>query len=324
MIISKFLRICSTSLLAIMIMSASAWAAVPLYLPYPSADPVIMNPFGETDEAAQIISAIQPFYRISAGRSIQISEMPGRGGATAWGTLTEKDGDGYTLAFTNLQSLIMRTMSSRPVYRLDDIVNCNIMAEAPLVLWVPKDSKMSSLPELIRTASAYPNRLIISGTGSGTQTHLATQRLNFLGGIKTIYLPYMGTKTAMLATTLGQAHAAWGLPQLDYGNELGMRPVAVAAEKRLEHMPDVPTFEELGVGLFESAYFGLALPASTPAGTRQAVADHFGKIIAEKGVQDAISKMGLTPKLVELKDIPALVESEKVRLEELMAQFNLE
>ena len=312
------------ALLTLLLGAAPLAAAVPSYLPYPSADPVIMNPYGETDEAAQIIAALQPFYRIAFGRSLKVEELPGRGGATAWGALADKDGDGYTLAVTNLQSLILRALSSRPVYRLEEIFNCNIMAEAPLVLWVPENSPFPSIVELIRSARAYPNQMIISGAGSGTQTHLATQRLNFLGGIKIIYLPYIGATTAMEAAKLGQAHAAWGLPLLDYGKKLGMRPLAVAAEKRLDNLPDVPTFEEAGVGLFETASFGLALPGSTPAGTRQAVSAHFGGIIRNADFQAALAQIGFTPKAVDLQDVAVLVESEKKRLQELIEQFNLE
>lgn len=304
--------------------SAPGLAAVPAYLPYPGSDSFILNPYGENDEAAQLINAMQPLYRIAAGRSLAVEQMPGRGGATAWGALADKPGDGYTLAVTNLQSLILRSMLTRPVFRMSDLFNSNVMAEAPLVLWVPENSPFPNLGELVRSARAYPNQLIISGTGSGTQNHLTTLRLNFLAGIKTIYLPYIGASVAMEASKLGQAHAAWGLPLPDFGKRLGMRPLAVAAEQRLAHLPDVPTFEEAQIALFETAHFGLALPASTPPAARQAVGAYFGGIIVGKEFQEAVTQLGFTPKALNAQETAALIDAETERLRALLEQFNLE
>lgn len=318
----------ATGLLLVLAMffslSSIAAAAVPAYLPYPSADSIILNPYGENDEAAQLINVIQPFYRTITGRSLQVENLPGRGGATAWGVLVEREGDGYTLAVTNLQSLILRSMEKRPVYRMSEIVGSNIVAEAPLVLWVPENSPFPSLAELVRSAQAYPNQMIISGAGSSTQAHLSTLRLNFMAGIKTIYLPYTGSTTAMEASKMGQAHAAWGLPMLEHGKKIGMRPLAVAAPSRLANMPDVPTFEEANIALFESATFGLAVPGSALPGTRQAVSAHFQNIFKNKELQEAIAALGLTPLNLNLEETGQLVEKETARLKELLEQHSME
>lgn len=311
-------------LILLLTLPSFALAAVPSYLPYPSEDTLVYNPYGESDEAAQLLNVLQPFYRTVSGRSLKVEEMAGRGGATAWGTLVEKEGDGYTLAVTNLQSLILRALATRPVYRMDQISSTNIMAEAPLVLWVPENSPFPSLAELIRSAQAYPNQLIIAGSGSSSQTHLATLRLNFLAGIKTIYLPYIGSTTAMEAAKMGQAHAAWGLPLPEYGKKLGMRPLAVASKARLEGLPDTPTFEESKVGLFETAHIGLAAPGSIQPGTRQAVSAYFHNILENADLQAAIRGLGFTPLNLDLEGVNKLVESETERLKELLEQYDME
>jgi tripartite-type tricarboxylate transporter receptor subunit TctC len=44
-----------------------------------------------------------------------------------------------------------------------------------------------------------------------------------------------------------------------------VRPLAVSAEKRLQALPEVPTFSELGLpGMQFNTWFGLAAPAATP------------------------------------------------------------
>jgi tripartite-type tricarboxylate transporter receptor subunit TctC len=62
--------------------------------------------------------------------------------------------------------------------------------------------------------------------------------------------------------------------QLDYMFDTGafpyikggkVRALAVAAEKRSALLPDVPTFEELGIeGMQMNAWYGVAAPAGTP------------------------------------------------------------
>lgn len=302
----------------------AAEAAVPDYLPYPSADSTIINPYGAGDETGLLLNAMQPYYRAVSGRNFKVENVTGRGGATGWGELTSKPGDGYTLGVTNLQNMILRSMATRPVFQMEDFYQVCIMAEAPLVLWVPQNSPFKSLQELVRSAKAYPDQLIIAGTGSSTVSHLASLQFNFLSGTKTIYLPYLGTTMAMQAAHMGQAHAAWGYPLADYGKQMNMRPLAVAAQSRSDLMGEVPTFDELNIGLIESCHFGLALPASASANIRQEVTAVFQKVIDNPEFHASLLDVGFSPKPLTLQSLNQLVRDERARFGRLLNDYRME
>lgn len=60
-------------------------------------------------------------------------------------------------------------------------------------------------------------------------------------------------------------------------------------------MPDVPTVAESGVpGYNLTNWFGLALPAATPAEISKKIADDVGKVLALADVREKFSGMGAT------------------------------
>ncbi|MDR2050909.1 MAG: tripartite tricarboxylate transporter substrate binding protein [Deltaproteobacteria bacterium] len=297
---------------------------MPSFLPYPGADSTVFNPYSPSDETGLILNALQPFYRASNGRNLRIAPLPGRGGATAWGKLASSPGDGYTLAATNLANVILRSAASRPVFSLKDLRQVCILAEAPLVLWVPERSPFPDLESLLRSARAYPGQMILAGAGSSTLTHLATLRLNFLSGVKTTYLPYLGTSAAMQATLEGRAHAAWGYSLADFGRQMGMRPLATAAPARLNNLSAVPTFDELKIGLVESGLFGLAAPGDTPPDIIQQAAAVYQRVAANPEFQTSLRSIGFIPRTLILEDLKRRLEDETARLTRLSLDFPLE
>jgi len=57
-----------------------------------------------------------------------------------------------------------------------------------------------------------------------------------------------------------------------------VRVLAVAAEKRVSSLPNIPTFRELGYDLVEGAYRGAAVPPNTPDSVKKVLAAAFDKI----------------------------------------------
>ncbi len=319
-----FFRALAILAVFLLIPSVCATAATPAYLPYPSTDSTVINPYGASDETALLLNALRVSYQAATGKNLNVRTVTGRGGASGWGELASQPGDGYNLAATNLQNVILRSMSRRPVFQLNDVYNVCVMAEAPLVLWVPASSPFTSIADLAASARAYPEQLIIAGAGSLTINHLASLQFNFFSGSKTVYLPYLGTTTAMQAVAMGQAHAAWGYPLADFGRQMGMRPLAVASSERLAQMPDVPTFDEAGIGLFAHSYFGLALPQSATPAIRQEVGNVMNDVISSPEFQNTIRTLGFTPLVVSGQALNQLVGEQVVSLGDLLKDYAME
>ncbi|MCL1916192.1 MAG: tripartite tricarboxylate transporter substrate-binding protein [Desulfovibrionaceae bacterium] len=294
------------------------------FMPYPSADSTVINPYTANDETALLLEIIKPSYLRHTGHNLRVVHIPGRGGATGWGELVSRLEDGYTLAATNLENVLLRSMTNRPVFTAGDLYQVCILAEAPLVLWVPMNSPFASIGDLLRSAKAYSGRIVLAGAGSSTITHLSSLRFDFLIGSRTIYLPFMGTSTAMQATAAGHAHAAWGYPLTGFGQKMNMRPLAVAARSRLPQLPETPTFDELGIGLFETCHFGLAIPGESSPNTRQQVSSVYQSIGGSPDFQDDLRAHGFTPGNMNTEELNELIQETDDRFRELLPDFSME
>jgi tripartite-type tricarboxylate transporter receptor subunit TctC len=150
-----------------------------------------------------------------------------------------------------------------PVKDFDPIM---LVATAQDVLLVPPNSPFHSVKELIDYAKAHPGELNYASLGTGTSGHLATVMFSELAGIKLQHVPY--TSVSQATTDLISGRIAVFLPTL--GGHLGnvaagrMRALAVSGTTRATQLPDVPTFNELGVKFVdETSWYALFAPKGT-------------------------------------------------------------
>jgi tripartite-type tricarboxylate transporter receptor subunit TctC len=254
-----------------------------------------LNPFDPSDDAALLLFILQPYYRAATGRAFSIRNLPGRGGATAWIELSSREDDAYQLALTDLPNLAALSLARHPPYNLRDLRNICLLASMPLVLWVGQDSPARDLYDLIDSARARPELVSIAGLGRGTIQHLATLRFNRMTGVKFGFSPHTGVESSGRAVLEGKKQAFWGYPSVALAKTGHCRPLAIASERRHALFPDLPTFMELGYGLLESSYFGLAVSGQTNSRLSVSVGTVFLNLAGNQAFQKEIAAAGFIP-----------------------------
>lgn len=74
-----------------------------------------------------------------------------------------------------------------------------------------------------------------------------------------------------------------------------VRVVGVLGTKRQASMPDVPTFDEMGLKGFEDLpYYGIYAPAGTPQKFITDFSNALAKVVAQPDVREHLTAMGLT------------------------------
>ncbi|MDL2307702.1 hypothetical protein LJC48_06755 [Desulfovibrio sp. OttesenSCG-928-C06] len=290
-------------LLALLLPAAAGAGTFKPFLPYPSYDSVIINPFDSADENALLLHLLQPFYASATGRQIVIKDMPGRGGITAWAEVAGHGDDGYTLTLTDLPAMAMFSLRTPPPFTLDELRNVCVFAAMPLVLWAPANGAHRDLYSLVNQAFDAPGRVIIAGTGTGTPQHLATLRFNRLAGIKTSYRAHTGAEAGRQAALNGNSHAFWGAASPRMAQDGAFIPLAIASDGRHPLLPQVPTFAELSYNLDETSYFGLAISSETNPQTAQAVSAVFLNIARNPEFQAQLRAEGFFPTPVGAHEI---------------------
>jgi tripartite-type tricarboxylate transporter receptor subunit TctC len=227
------------------------------------------------------------------GQNVVIENRPGGGGNIGASAAAKAAPDGYTLHLgaqtLGVNVTLQPSKEFDPVKDFDPIM---LVATAQDVLLVPPTSPFKSVRELIDYAKAHPGELNYASLGTGTSGHLATVMFADLAGIKLQHVPY--TSVSQAATDVMSGRIAVFLPTL--GGHIGnvtagrMRALAVSGGSRAAQLPDIPTFNELGVKFVdETSWYALFAPKGTPGEIIAKVNADVERILAmpdvkEKGV----------------------------------------
>jgi len=202
------------------------------------------------------------------GQSVFVENRPGASGNIGAQAAAQSAPDGYTLHLGGQVLAVNVTLAPikgfDPVKDLEPII---WIATARDVLMVPPMSPFRSVRDVIDYAKAHPGELNYASLGLGSSGHLATTLFGDLAGIKLQHVPYssysqavtdiMSGRIALWISTLGGA-----VGNIQSGK---MRALAVSGHERAAQLPDVPTFQELGIGFVdETSWYALFAPRGTP------------------------------------------------------------
>jgi tripartite-type tricarboxylate transporter receptor subunit TctC len=143
------------------------------------------------------------------------------------------------------------------------------MSRIPNVLVVRGDFPAKSVRELVAVAKASPGKLTYGSQGIGTASHLTGELFMALTGISLVHVPYKGS-TAGVLTDVIAGHLDLSFIQFSAVHELQqsgkLAVLAVATDKRLEILPDVPTMAEAGFPeIVSETWNAISAPPKTPA-----------------------------------------------------------
>jgi len=206
------------------------------------------------------------------GQPVIILNRPGAGGAVGTTVAAKAAPDGYTILMT-LSSISIFPVSDpiegKPApYQISDFMPIALVTADPTVLVVRADSPYKTVQDFIAAAKANPGKINYSSSGVYGTLHVAMEMFAGAAGIELFHIPYQGGGPAVTALLGGQVQALASGPAAAVGQIKGgkMRALAGWGAKRLELMPDLPTFKELGYKDVEFyIWSGVVAPAAIPA-----------------------------------------------------------
>ncbi len=263
------------------------------------------------------------------GVSFVVENKGGAGGTIAMNEVAKATPDGYTIGFSSVSPLVLSpAIREVPYDPLSDIAPVASVMVSPVVLLGTKAFSGKSMADLIAQSQAAPGSLRWSTSGMGSLGHLMLEQLQQAGKIEVTHVPYKGAGQ-QLADALGgqfelistnmspalKAHVANG----------AFVPLAIAAPARVDSMPQVPTFNELGYAAANKmSVFGFFAPGGTPQAIVAKLNTEINQIVATPEIHkllvdsDNIPATGTQQQFAH--DIQTELESnrklvEKVRLE---------
>jgi tripartite-type tricarboxylate transporter receptor subunit TctC len=233
------------------------------------------------------------------GQPFVIENQGGAGGNVGASTVFAAAPDGYTLMSSQPAPLttniaLYKKLGFDPA-ALEPVV---IMSRFPNVLLVRKDFPAKTAAEFIAYAKANPGKLNYGSQGIGTTSHLTTELFMSLTGTKMVHVPYKGTAPALNDLMAGQVDFIFmelsSAVRLHQGGNA--RILAIATDKRLESLPDIPTMIEAGVPNFMSdTWNALSAPPRTPAPIINKLNQAVNEIIAAPETKTQFDALNLLP-----------------------------
>lgn len=235
---------------------------------YPNQPIKLMVPWppgGGVDTTARMVS--EPLAQ-RLGQPIVIDNRGGAGGNIGTELAARTKPDGYNLLMGSISpnAVNVHLYGKLGFDPIKDFAPIVYVSSVPNILVVPASSPAKTVKDLIELARANPGKLNYGSGGVGSSQHLAAVQFMAAAKVDLTHVPYKGTAPAEADLVAGHISLMLDtttcLPFIAAGK---MRALAVASRKRNPALPNVPTFDEVGLaGVYASSWYGLMAPAGTP------------------------------------------------------------
>jgi len=284
---------------------------------------VPVPPGGAVDFLARLLS--EQIGR-SQGVTIVIESRPGAGGRIATEAVARLAPDSATLLMTYPSLVIdphVRKVSYQPLTSFEPI--CSLV-EAPNVIMVNSAAPYRSLGQLMDAARSRPGDVTMASIGPASNQHIVIEAVRRGSNVGLTYVPYPGsapTVNALLGEHVTSLLAAYSnvSEQINAGK---LRPLAVAAPRRIDALPDIPTVAEAGYKDFElENWFGVIAPAKTPKEIAAQMAGWFTAAMQVPDIRAKLIAQGLYPVGACGSDFAALLRKQYDDFGRIIREVNI-
>ena len=264
---------------------------------YPNKPVRVIVPFapgGSTDIIARLVG--ERMGR-ELGQPFVIENRGGGGGAIGAGEAARAAPDGYTLSIATVSTMAINPacnpkLGYDPLKDFQPVTNfaytANVLAVNPKV-------PANDFKAFLELAKKEPGKFSFATSGTCSINHFLGELFQLGTGAKIVHIPYRGSGPAIADVVGGQVQMLFdnlpsSMPNIQAGK---LKALAVAWDKRVDGLPDVPTFKERGLPLMnDPAWYGLLAPAGTPADIVNKLRDAAVKVLSDPQVKDTLSKQG--------------------------------
>jgi tripartite-type tricarboxylate transporter receptor subunit TctC len=251
-------------------------------------------PGGSTDIIARTIA--EPLSKV-LGQPIVVENKAGAGGSIGALDIARGSKDGHvigmaTVSTTASSPAINKKVGYDPIKDFQAITN---IAASPNVIAVYPKFNAKDYKSFLELVKKNPGKYSYATSGSGGIGHLQTELFKSLTGAQISHVPYRGAGPALLDTISGKVPIIYdNLPSAyPYIKDGRLLPLVIASPKRLNSLPHVPTFAEVGLApVNRMAFYGLMGPAGMPKEAVEKIHAGVLKVLQDPVVRKRIEDTG--------------------------------
>ena len=265
--------------------------------PFPSRIVRIVVPYSVGIGPDVVSRAVGQELQRRWGQPVVIDNKPGASGIVAFNELRQTAADGHTLFVGDTGSLAVNPLihATLPYDVARDVAPLTTLFRATFAFHVGAKSRFQTLGDLLAQARREPRSVSYASFGNGHPSHVAVESFARAAGIEMLHVPFKDSGTQLAAVANGEVDFTTlamftVMPLIKAGR---LRPLAVAARRRLAEYPDLPTVAEAGGPMVEMRpWAGLVARAGTPAPLLEQIHRDVLTALMEDGVRSRIEGAG--------------------------------
>lgn len=231
------------------------------------------------------------------GRQVIVDNKAGAGGAIGTEATVRADPDGTTLLLHSGAIATEPAIKSKLPYDVTkDLTAVTTVVKGPFALVVSNDLPVKNVSELLAYAKANPGKVNFGTPGMGTSVHFATEYFKAMAKAPITHVPYKGASAALTALMGNEVQLVIDplATAKKYAEAGKMRALGVTTAQRTDLWPQMPTVAESGVPGFDaSVWYGMYVPAKTPAATVDRLNKELISILQSDEMRKWLSQEGL-------------------------------
>jgi len=286
----RLLAIISLSwLAAVSPAAAQQWPSKPIRMVVPAP------PGGISDIVARLLAEQ---LRASLGQNVLVDNKPGGAAAVAEQAVMAAPADGYTWMVGPSSVLSDIPLTVKKPY--DVLKTFTYVAEGSGMVHVLVANTAfppNNVNEVLDYAKRNPRAVSVANLSVGTRSNLLGEMLREKSGTDMLLVAYKGSAPAITDLLGNQVQLTFEvvgnvMPFIKSGK---LKALAVVSSTRSQHLPNVPTFGELGLPDFvlPHASVGVSVLSSTPKPVVDRIRSEMDKVVRTAKFREALTAQGL-------------------------------
>jgi len=277
--------------------AALGWSATARAQAFDQARIICPYPPGGTSDA--LSRRIADKLRGNYARTVIVENKPGAAGQIGIVATRDSPADGSVMLLVPASPLTISpfTYKKLPYDPLQDLVPVSLACGFDHAIGVGPavPASVKTLNDLLAWFKANPGQAAYGSPASGSMPHLIAALLGKFTNTDMRHVPYRGSAPGIQDLMGGQLAAMCSplgefLAHLKTGR---IRILAVSGPKRSSHAPAVPTLREVGFPIAMREWYGIFMPAKTPAAVASKASAYLQVALSQPDLRGAMAQAGM-------------------------------
>ncbi len=262
------------------------------------------------------------------GQSWIVENRPGANLIAAAEACRRAPPDGYTLCVLSTSTLtfnphLIDNLPYNAERDFQPVINLGMLIGG--LVASPKLG-VKNIDELRAMVLAKPGTFNFGTYGPSTSPNVFRHYISERWKTPIVEVPYTGANELVAALISGEIHMTWTAlgNWADNPNDAKGRIVTLDASTRSAKIPDVPIYEEAGLGEYPvHTWIGMFAPAGTPAAVIERVNGQVAEAIRKPEISEYLANQLIEPRITSAKEFTDYVAGEREETGKLLRRFNI-